>query len=74
MIHTQATHQKHKHTETRKQKLNRLPKMCFIDLFFLLFTLIIAIIIIVIIIIIMVIITQYSKFQFKICFNEIIGS
>jgi hypothetical protein len=34
---------------------------------------IIIIIIMVIIIIITLIITQYSKFQFKICFNKVIG-
>jgi hypothetical protein len=37
-----------------------------------LFTLIIAIIIIVIIIMVIIIITQYSEFQYKICFNKAI--
>jgi hypothetical protein len=66
-IHTIHT-KKHKKLE---QKLNRFPKSCFTDLFYVLCTLIIAIIMIVIVII--MIITQYSKFQFKICFNKIIG-
>ena len=39
--------------------------------FYLLCTLILSIIIIVITVVI--IITQYSKFQFKICFNRVIG-
>ena len=56
-----------------------LPKICFTHLFYLLCTLITAIIIIIIIIImvmmiiIIIIITQHSEFQFKICFNNVIG-
>jgi hypothetical protein len=49
-----------------------LPKLCFTDLFNLVCTLIIAIIIIIVIIIMVIIITQYSKFQLKICFNKAI--
>ena len=68
-MHTQTTHQNtHTHKQTSKQKLNRLPKIYFTDLFYLLCTLITTIIIIVI----MVIITLYSKFQFKICFDKVI--
>jgi hypothetical protein len=53
-----------------------MPKICFTKLFYLLCTLttaIIIIIIIIIIIMVIIIITYYSKFQFKICFNKIIG-
>ena len=68
-----TTHKQYtkKHTQTSK-KLNRLPKICFTDLFYVLCTLIIATIMIVIVIMV-IIITQYSKFQFKICFNKVIG-
>ena len=65
--HTNNTTKKHK-----KQKLNRLPKICFTDIFYLLCTLITAKIMIVILIIMITIITQCSKFQLKICFNKVI--
>jgi hypothetical protein len=71
-MQTQTTNQKETNTQTNKQKLNRLPKICFTDLFYVLCTLIIATIMIVIVIMVIIII-QYSKFQFKIYFNKVTG-
>ena len=50
-----------------------MPKIYFTDLLYLLFTLIIEIIMIVIIKMRVIIITHYSKFQFNICVNTVIG-
>ena len=62
-----------KHTNnTQKKKLNRLPKICFTDLFYVLCTLIIATIMTAVVVVV-VVVTECSRFQFKICFNKVIG-